>query len=104
MGYDALELTLYVRVLVCSNNKFYMGQLIVDRGGFVVFRKWGRVGAKTPQSQTQRFGSVEEAEWAFQKVFQAKSGNKWPLTQPFVRKKGKYFLVGASSAVRGHVM
>ncbi|KAG6972347.1 hypothetical protein JG687_00001498 [Phytophthora cactorum] len=76
-----------------GNNKFYLGQLIVDRGGFVVFRKWGRVGAKTPQSKTEFFSSVEPAEGAFQKVFQSKSGNKWPLTEPFVRKKGKYFLV-----------
>ncbi|GMF14775.1 unnamed protein product [Phytophthora lilii] len=72
-----------------GNNKFYMGQLIVDRGAFVLFRKWGRVGAKSPQSQTQRFASAEAAEQAFRKVFQAKSGNKWPLAQPFQRKKGK---------------
>ncbi|KAG7378094.1 E3 ubiquitin-protein ligase mib1 [Phytophthora pseudosyringae] len=78
---------------VYGNNKFYMGQLIVDGGRFVVFRKWGRVGAKTPQSTTEYFSSVEQAEKAFQKVFRAKSGNKWPLAQPFDRKKGKYFLV-----------
>ncbi|KAG6583027.1 poly polymerase catalytic domain containing protein [Phytophthora cinnamomi] len=76
-----------------GNNKFYMGQLIVDRGGFVVFRKWGRVGAKAPQSKMELFSSIEAAEKAFQKVFRAKSGNKWPLAQPFERKKGKYFLV-----------
>jgi predicted DNA-binding WGR domain protein len=81
-----------------GNNKFYMGQLIVDRSAFVVFRKWGRVGAKTPQSKTEHYSSVEAAERAFQKVFQAKSGNKWSLQQPFVRKKGKYFLVGESGA------
>ncbi|CAI5712874.1 unnamed protein product [Peronospora effusa] len=78
---------------VYGNNKFYMGQLIVDHGVFVVFRKWGRVGAKSPQSQTERFDTLENAERAFQKVFQAKTGNKWPLTTPFIRKKGKYFLV-----------
>ncbi|UIZ29027.1 hypothetical protein KXD40_007199 [Peronospora effusa] len=70
-----------------------MRQLIVDHGVFVVFRKWGRVGAKSPQSQTERFDTLENAERAFQKVFQAKTGNKWPLTTPFIRKKGKYFLV-----------
>ncbi|CAI5700572.1 unnamed protein product [Peronospora effusa] len=78
---------------VYGNNKFYMRQLIVDHGVFVVFRKWGRVGAKSPQSQTERFDTLENAERAFQKVFQAKTGNKWPLTTPFIRKKGKYFLV-----------
>ncbi|CAI5716357.1 unnamed protein product [Peronospora destructor] len=57
---------------VYGNNKFYMG---------------------APQSQTERFSSLENAERAFQKLFQAKTGNKWPLTTPFIRKKGKYFLV-----------
>ncbi|KAL3660773.1 hypothetical protein V7S43_014176 [Phytophthora oleae] len=61
---------------VYGNNKFYMAQLILDLGRFVVFRN-----------------DLEQAELSFQKVFQSKSGNKWPLSQPFVRKKGKYFLV-----------
>ncbi|CAH0477959.1 unnamed protein product [Peronospora belbahrii] len=76
-----------------GNNKFYMGQLIVDCGVFVVFRKWGRVGATSPQSQSERFDTLENAERAFQKVFRAKTGNNWPLIDPFIRKKGKYFLV-----------
>ncbi|KAI9918476.1 hypothetical protein PsorP6_011506 [Peronosclerospora sorghi] len=75
-----------------SNNKFYMGQLILDRSEFVVFRKWGRIGAKLPQSQTQHFDSLENAQLAFQRVFRAKSGNSWPLAEPFVHKKGKYFM------------
>ncbi|KAF4318885.1 hypothetical protein G195_007808, partial [Phytophthora kernoviae 00238/432] len=78
---------------VYGNNKFYLGQLIMDRGGYVVFRKWGRVGAKAPQKSIDRFSHVEDAKRAFQKVFTSKSGNKWPLTQPFERKKGKYVLV-----------
>ncbi|CAI5719892.1 unnamed protein product [Peronospora effusa] len=40
---------------VYGNNKFYMRQLIVNHGVFVVFRKLGQVGAKSPQSQTERF-------------------------------------------------
>ncbi|GMF67309.1 unnamed protein product [Phytophthora fragariaefolia] len=80
--------------VIRRNNKFYMGQLIVDRGQFVVFRKWGRVGAKTPQSKIDAYSTEEAAKAAFNKAFLAKSGNSWPLTQPFVHKKGKYFLVG----------
>ncbi|EGZ11175.1 hypothetical protein PHYSODRAFT_337921 [Phytophthora sojae] len=76
-----------------GNNKFYMGQLIVDRGRFVVYRKWGRVGAKTPQSKTEYYSFLEVAQESFAKTFQSKSGNAWPLTKPFTRKKGKYFLV-----------
>ncbi|KAE9344568.1 hypothetical protein PF008_g9164 [Phytophthora fragariae] len=76
-----------------GNNKFYMGQLIVDHGRFVVFRKWGRVGAKTPQSSVKTYCDAEAAEEAFSKAFRSKSGNEWPLTKVFERKKGKYFLV-----------
>ncbi|RLN93764.1 hypothetical protein BBJ28_00013748 [Nothophytophthora sp. Chile5] len=82
-------------ILFASNNKFYMGQLIENGANYVVFRKWGRVGAKTPQSSAHSFSSLEVAQKEFKKAFASKSGNKWPLEQPFVRKKGKYVLVGA---------
>nr|KAE8931092.1 hypothetical protein PF009_g18832 [Phytophthora fragariae] len=76
-----------------GSNKFYMGQLIVDHGQFLVFRKWGRLGAKTPQSSVKTYYDVEAAEEAFSKTFQSKSGNEWPLTKAFESKKGKYSLV-----------
>ncbi|KAG1697929.1 hypothetical protein DVH05_015413 [Phytophthora capsici] len=76
-----------------GNNKFYMAQLIVKNEVFLVFRKWGRVGAKKPQVALSSFSFLEDTESEFKKVFQSKSGNKWPLAEPFVRKKGKYFLV-----------
>ncbi|KAL7682098.1 putative Poly [ADP-ribose] polymerase, poly(ADP-ribose) polymerase, regulatory domain superfamily [Plasmopara halstedii] len=76
-----------------SNNKYYLGQLIFDRGNYIVFRKWGRVGVASPQSQANFYATAELAERAFQKVFRSKSGNNWPVMQPFVRKKGKYYLV-----------
>ncbi|KAG6616292.1 poly polymerase catalytic domain containing protein [Phytophthora cinnamomi] len=62
-------------------------------GRFVVFRKWGCVGAKTPQSKVESYSSADAAEASFNKAFQSKSGNQWSLTKPFARKKGKYFLV-----------
>ncbi|KAG7390529.1 E3 ubiquitin-protein ligase mib1 [Phytophthora boehmeriae] len=76
-----------------GNNKFYFGQLIMDRGQYVVFRKWGRVGAKTPQSSITRFTDLKHAKQLFKKTFASKSGNSWPLKQPFERKKGRYVLV-----------
>ena len=36
----------------CSNNKFYMLQLIEEAGNYRFFRKWGRVGARNPQVNT----------------------------------------------------
>lgn len=39
--------------------------------------------------------SLESAMGEFSKVFASKSGNHWPLTAPFEKKKGKYMLIGA---------
>ncbi|RLN93767.1 hypothetical protein BBJ28_00013750, partial [Nothophytophthora sp. Chile5] len=75
-----------------GNNKFYMVQLLQDGKSFLVFRKWGRVGAKTPQRYNT---SLEKAQQSFQKKFLDKSGNEWPLDGPFEKVEGKYVLVGA---------
>ncbi|ETI37201.1 hypothetical protein F441_16612 [Phytophthora nicotianae CJ01A1] len=77
-----------------GNNKFYMVQLIQDGNNYMVFRKWGRVGAKNPQRALERYNtSLEKAQASFSKKFLDKSGNEWPLTGPFERVEGKYVLV-----------
>lgn len=40
------------------------------------------------------FASEERAQATFRKYFKAKSGNAWPLDEPFKPVKGKYVLVG----------
>ncbi|KAF4032487.1 Poly(ADP-ribose) polymerase catalytic domain-containing protein [Phytophthora infestans] len=77
-----------------GNNKFYMVQLIQVGNNFMVFRKWGRVGAKNPQRALERYNtSLEKAQASFTKKFLDKSGNAWPLTGPFEKVEGKYVLV-----------
>ncbi|KAL3660772.1 hypothetical protein V7S43_014175 [Phytophthora oleae] len=77
-----------------GNNKFYMVQLIQDGDNFMVFRKWGRVGAKNPQRALERYNTtLEKAQASFTKKFLDKSGNEWPLTGPFEKVEGKYVLV-----------
>ncbi|GAB9473832.1 poly polymerase catalytic domain containing protein [Globisporangium polare] len=77
-----------------GNNKFYMVQLIQDGNNFKVFRKWGRVGAVSPQCALESYNtSLEKAQQSFQKKFLDKSGNEWPLEGPFEKVSGKYVLV-----------
>ncbi|CEG48226.1 poly polymerase catalytic domain containing protein [Plasmopara halstedii] len=77
-----------------GNNKFYMMQLIQEDGQYMVFRKWGRVGAKTPQRALERYKtSLAKAQDSFTKKFLLKSGNEWPLSGPFKKVEGKYVLV-----------
>ncbi|KAJ0400715.1 hypothetical protein P43SY_000620 [Pythium insidiosum] len=78
-----------------GNNKFYMMQLIQDGDHYKVFRKWGRVGAKTPQRALEGHGkSLAKALASFQNKFLAKSGNEWPLpASGFEQVPGKYVLV-----------
>lgn len=83
-----------------GNNKFYMVQLIQDGDNFMVFRKWGRVGAKNPQRALERYNtSLEKAKASFTKKFLDKSGNEWPLTGPFEKVEGKYVLVDLDDEV-----
>uniref|UniRef100_H3H4R1 Poly [ADP-ribose] polymerase n=1 Tax=Phytophthora ramorum TaxID=164328 RepID=H3H4R1_PHYRM len=84
----------FQNVAFACNNKFYMVQLVQDGDNYMVFRKWGRVGAKNPQRALERYNSsLEKAQASFTKKFLDKSGNEWPLVEPFERVEGKYVLV-----------
>uniref|UniRef100_M4C2F8 NAD(+) ADP-ribosyltransferase n=1 Tax=Hyaloperonospora arabidopsidis (strain Emoy2) TaxID=559515 RepID=M4C2F8_HYAAE len=74
-----------------GNNKFYMMQLIEDGLNYMVFRKWGRVGAKKPQRALEQYNSsLAKAQASFTKKFLEKSGNEWPLSGSFKIVEGKY--------------
>ncbi|CAI5700573.1 unnamed protein product [Peronospora effusa] len=84
-----------------GNNKFYMVQLIQNGADYMVFRKWGRVGTKNPQRALERYNtSLEKAQASFMKKFLDKSGNEWPLTEPFKRVEGKYVFVELDEEVQ----
>ncbi|TMW67934.1 hypothetical protein Poli38472_007606 [Pythium oligandrum] len=79
---------------VKGNNKYYMAQLIQDGEEYMVWRRWGRVGAKIPQRSLEEYGtSLTKAQASFQKKFNDKSGNEWPLQGGFERVPRKYALV-----------
>ncbi|CAI5700445.1 unnamed protein product [Peronospora effusa] len=84
-----------------GNNKFYMVQLIQNGADYMVSRKWGRVGTKNPQRALERYNtSLEKAQASFMKKFLDKSGNEWPLTEPFKRVEGKYVFVELDEEVQ----
>lgn len=73
-----------------------MVQLIHDQGKYIVFRKWGRVGAKLPQCASENYDQrLEAAQKSFAKRVKEKSGNKWPIrAADFKIIARKYIYVG----------
>ncbi|CAI5700444.1 unnamed protein product [Peronospora effusa] len=75
--------------------------LIQNGADYMVSRKWGRVGTKNPQRALERYNtSLEKAQASFMKKFLDKSGNEWPLTEPFKRVEGKYVFVELDEEVQ----
>lgn len=87
---------------VKGHNKFYQIQ-VLHRGGkeFQLFTKWGRVGAKNPQSNYAQFPSKYEAILAFKKKFSEKTINDWDDRLKFKQKPGKYAMIQVESAENG---
>jgi poly [ADP-ribose] polymerase len=76
---------------VRGHNKFYAMQLIEndEKNRFFVFRKWGRVGAKTPQSQFDEHVGPKQAVAQFRKYFEKKTGGN-KFGEDFSPVAGKY--------------
>lgn len=77
-----------------SGNTFYRMQLLREkvRGVIVLFTNWGRNGTNG-QYQHTPFGTVEEGENEFKKIFKQKSKNAWEDRHNFVKYERKYRLV-----------
>ncbi|KAF1313675.1 Poly polymerase catalytic domain containing protein, partial [Globisporangium splendens] len=52
-------------------------------------------GLTDVQRNVVRFGTLANAKRVFQKYFAERTGNNWPLQEPFVKKPGKYVLVAS---------
>ncbi|KAF9428510.1 Poly [ADP-ribose] polymerase 2 [Podila epigama] len=80
-----------------NNNKFYLIQLIQNRGNYGVFCQWGRVGAV---GQIQEFSccSLDEAKKVFQSKYKDKTKQDWRNRDQFVHVPGKYFLLPPDEA------
>ena len=58
---------------------------------FWVFKRWGRVGAKSPQTATEECSTLQAALTAFKKVYTAKTGgNHFGDGGTFKPVEGKY--------------
>ena len=62
---------------VKGHNKFYQIWISKRNGKFILNTKWGRVGAKNPQSKMQEYDSKIEVVRDFKKQFWKKTLNEW---------------------------
>ena len=81
-----------------GHNKFYQIQIQRKNACFCVFTKWGRVGAKNPQSKFAEFDSKIEAIQEFKSKFRDKTANDWDDREQFRPKPGKYTLIGVETS------
>ncbi|XP_074861367.1 protein mono-ADP-ribosyltransferase PARP3 isoform X2 [Carettochelys insculpta] len=87
-----------------NNNKFYIIQLIEQRGSYSCWNRWGRVG-EVGQSKLTSFPSLEAARKDFEKKFREKTKNSWAEREAFVAQPGKYTLIEVErGAEEGEVM
>jgi poly [ADP-ribose] polymerase len=81
-----------------NNNKFYQIQLIKTRNGaYVVFQRWGRVGAKG-QSKKDICSSIDKAKRLFESKFKSKTNNAWEDRHNFRSYPKKYTMIEVSYA------
>ncbi|KAF0934541.1 hypothetical protein E2562_025636 [Oryza meyeriana var. granulata] len=75
-----------------NNNKFYIIQALEpDAGGsFMVYSRWGRVGARGQDKLHGPFSSREEAIYEFEGKFHDKTNNHWPDRKSFKCYAKKY--------------
>jgi predicted DNA-binding WGR domain protein len=91
---------------VKGHNKFYIGQLLCspDHARFVVFFKWGRVGAANPQSSTAHFSDLATALKAFARKFRDKTKNDWAERARFKKVAGQYMLLETAGPLAGDLL
>ncbi|KAM0850930.1 hypothetical protein ACQ4PT_052762 [Festuca glaucescens] len=75
-----------------NNNKFYIIQALEsDAGGsFLVYNRWGRVGARGQQKLHGPFSTRDEAIYEFEGKFEDKTNNAWSNRKNFKFYAKKY--------------
>jgi len=73
---------------------FYRMQLLheTNRDLYIVYTRWGRIG-DTGMFQKTPFGTKEEAEIEFCKIFKSKTGNEWSNRNSFVKVKKRFVIM-----------
>lgn len=76
-----------------KNNKFYVIQILEkDGGSYVLWRRWGNIGAPG-QNHALRCASLVQAKGEFETKFHAKTGVAWKSRSEIKPKNGKYMPV-----------
>jgi len=75
-----------------NNNKFYIIQVVEEKGKFFAWNRWGRVG-EPGQNSLKPFGNADQAVKEFEKKFRDKTGNPWGNRDSFKPVNGKYSIV-----------
>jgi len=75
-----------------NNNKFYIIQVLEEKGKFFAWNRWGRVG-ESGQNSLKPCGSAEAAVKEFEKKFREKTQNPWANRDSFKPVNGKYSIV-----------
>jgi poly [ADP-ribose] polymerase len=87
---------------VKGHNKFYQIQVQKKGGRYILFTKWGRVGAPNPQSMNEEFDSRIDAVRGFKKKFRQKTHNDWEDKASFAPKEGKYTMINIDQGAGGN--
>jgi len=75
-----------------NNNKFYIIQVLENKGKYFAWNRWGRVGYDGA-TKLEPHPSAEAAIKSFKAKFRDKSVNDWDNRDSFVPRAGKYTLV-----------
>ncbi|XP_072540673.1 protein mono-ADP-ribosyltransferase PARP3 [Salminus brasiliensis] len=75
-----------------NNNKFYVIQVLVGRGKYYCWTRWGRVG-ESGQNNLAGPSNADAAIKNFEKKFKDKTKNNWSDRENFVSYSGKYTLI-----------
>ncbi|CAO2162429.1 unnamed protein product [Urochloa humidicola] len=92
VGDDIYDATLNQTNVGDNNNKFYIIQVLEsDAGGsFMVYNRWGRVGARGQDKLHGPFSTRDQAIYEFEGKFQDKTNNLWSNRKNFKCYAKKY--------------
>ncbi|CAL4976394.1 unnamed protein product [Urochloa decumbens] len=92
VGDDIYDATLNQTNVGDNNNKFYIIQVLESDagGGFMVYNRWGRVGARGQDKLHGPFSTRDQAIYEFEGKFQGKTNNLWSDRKNFKCYAKKY--------------
>ena len=79
----------YFRCIIPEENRsaFYELRLIRCRDGYVLHRKWGRIGTSGQRSEPEEYRDLESATGGFERVKRIRLRHNYRLVQEWPREK-----------------